>query len=165
LTKKRDPSAFIPALQQTCSSCGVAVVIVRSPNGCRASGVTRFLSNEKALLQLSFRYLSDDQFWFTFFHEAGHLLLHGVDGLFLEGLENESSRQEVEANEFAENILIPGEAKSALERLPLDARSIVRFAKKIGISPGIVVGQLQYHQRIRPSHFNGLKSRFRWVEG
>jgi HTH-type transcriptional regulator/antitoxin HigA len=62
LTRQRDPELFIPELRKLCSDCGVAVVILRSPAGCPVSGATRFLSPSKALLLLSFRYLSDDQF-------------------------------------------------------------------------------------------------------
>jgi len=162
LTLERDPSNFLPALQRICSASGVAAVIVRAPSGCRASGATRFVSSGKALLLLSFRYLSDDQFWFTFFHEAGHLLLHGAESTFLEGLDGDSSNQESEANEFAERVLIPSEFERALLTVPSDMRAIVRFANKIGVSPGIVVGQLQHHGRVRRNHFNGLKRRFQW---
>ena len=165
LTLDRDPNHFLPALQQICSASGVATVIVRAPNGCRASGATRFVSTDKALLLLSFRYLSDDQFWFTFFHEAGHLLLHGAESIFLEGLDSEASIQESEANEFAEEVLIPIEAKDGLLTLPPnDMRAIIRFAKRIGVSPGIVVGQLQHHGKVRRNHFNGLKRRFQWSD-
>ena len=83
LTQISDPNRYIPALQEHCSNAGVAVAIVRAPNGCRASGAVRFLSQTKALLQLSLRHLTDDHFWFTFFHEAGHLMLHGERSLFL----------------------------------------------------------------------------------
>jgi plasmid maintenance system antidote protein VapI len=76
LTRSKHPNQFIPVLQRSCATHGVAAVVVRTPNGCPASGATRFLSREKALIMLSFRYLTDDHFWFTFFHEAGHLLLH-----------------------------------------------------------------------------------------
>jgi len=85
LSRKRDPDIFLPELRKQCAECGVAVVVLRAPTGCRASGATRFLSSEKALLLLSFRYLSDDHFWFTFFHEAAHLLLHDRAAVFLEG--------------------------------------------------------------------------------
>jgi hypothetical protein len=36
------------------------------------------ISPNKAMVILSFRYLSDDHFWFTFFHEIAHLLLHNA---------------------------------------------------------------------------------------
>src|SRR6202041_81041 len=96
---------FLHDLKESCAASGVAVAIVRAPNGCRASGAARVLSQEKALIQLSFRYLSDDQFWFTFFHEAGHLLLHGDRGFFVEGINTPTTREEQEANEFAARTL------------------------------------------------------------
>lgn len=162
VTRERDPARFAPELRSICAESGVAVVIARAPAGCRASGATRFVSPKRAMLLLSCRYLSDDQFWFTFFHEAGHLLLHGPANLFLEGLED-STVQEREANRFAEEVLIPEQFRRELLDLRPETRSIVRFAAKIGVSPGIVVGQLQQYQRVRPSHFNGLKRRYRWA--
>jgi plasmid maintenance system antidote protein VapI len=164
LTLEKDPTRFVPALKDECASAGVALAIVRAPQGCPASGATRFMSPEKALLLLSFRYLSDDQFWFTFFHEAGHILLHGHEKVFLEGLDNQSGVQEQEANEFAERVLIPQAFRDEFLRLPGEMREIIKFAKRVGIAPGIVVGQMQHYQRIRRNHFNGLKRRFQWRE-
>lgn len=164
LTRKREPSIFIPAVKELCAECGVAVVIARAPAGCSASGATLFLSPQKALLLLSFRYLSDDHFWFSFFHEAGHLLLHGKDGLFLEGIEQCSNKEEQEANDFAASALIPRKFQSELAKLPLDGREVIRFARKVGVSPGIVVGQLQHLGIINSRQLNNLKTRFSWAD-
>jgi HTH-type transcriptional regulator/antitoxin HigA len=164
LTRKKNPNLFIPELQKYCATSGVAVVVVRAPTGCRASGATRFLSQDKALLLLSFRYLTDDHFWFTFFHEAGHLLLHGKKRLFLEEADIVSTNEEKEANEFAALTLIPSEFLPSLMNLPVDSREIIRFATRLGISPGLVVGQLQHYRRIKHNQLNRLKRRFRWEE-
>ena len=137
------------------------LVILRAPDGCRASGATRFLSANKALLMLSFRHLSDDHFWFSFFHEAGHLLLHGKKARFLEGDIEQSSKEE-EANQFAASELIPDTYAHKLETLPIDAHTVIRAAREIGISPGILVGQLQHLGRVGPKQLNALKRRFRW---
>jgi HTH-type transcriptional regulator/antitoxin HigA len=164
LTKQKHPSRFIPELRGICAACGVAVVIVRAPSGCRASGVTRFISQNRALLLLSFRYLSDDQFWFTFFHEAGHLLVHGKAGFFLEGLGGPTTREEDEANQFAARTLIPPEFHQKLLRLPVNGRKVIRFAHEVGISAGIVVGQLQHYGRATQRQLNNLKRRFSWQD-
>lgn len=163
LTRKRNPDTFIPELQELCAECGVAVVIARAPTGCRASGATLFLSPSKALLLLSFRYLSDDHFWFTFFHEAAHLILHSKDDLFLEGMEICSMKEE-EANDFAANTLIPEQFQSELSNMPLNGREVIRFARKIGVSPGVVVGQLQHLGVINRNQLNNLKTRFGWED-
>jgi plasmid maintenance system antidote protein VapI len=166
LTRQRDPAVFLPEVRQICVGCGVAVAIVRAPAGCRASGATRFLSPTRALLLMSSRYLSDDQFWFTFFHEAGHLLLHDHGSLFLEGTEVVTAGgEEGEANEFAERVLIPPEFKAAMLGLPLDGREVIRFATRVGVSPGVVVGQMQHFGRLTYRQLNNLKRRYSWAEG
>lgn len=163
LSRKKDPQVFLPELMQRCGECGVAVAVVRSPTGCRASGATRFLSPTKALLLLSFRYLSDDHFWFTFFHEAAHLILHSSNNLFLEGDHQVSTHEEQEANQFAAEVLIPPEFNRAFRQLTADHREIIRFARRVGVSPGIVVGQLQHIGRLRRNQLNPLKRRFVWL--
>ncbi len=164
LTKQKDPAVFLPAVVTRCAAAGVAVVIVRAPNGCRASGATRFLTSSTAILQLSFRYLSDDQFWFTFFHEAGHLVLHAENRLFLEGIVPESEKEEKEASDFAEQTLIPEKYRREMQVLRPVVNDVVRFATRVGIAPGIVVGQLQHYGRVKRNFLNGLKRRYQWNE-
>jgi HTH-type transcriptional regulator/antitoxin HigA len=164
LTRRKDPNLFIPELKKRCAECGVAVAVVRAPDGCTASGATRFLSPSRALMLLSFRHLSDDHFWFTFFHEAGHLLLHSKKALFLEGANMVSTKEEDEANEFSARVLIPSDSQPALLNLRANAYEVIRFAVRVGIAPGIVVGQLQHRGRIKRNQLNSLKRRFTWED-
>lgn len=164
LTKKKNPKDFIPVLMEKCAECGVAVSIVRTPKGCTASGATYFINSEKALILLSFRYLSDDHFWFTFFHEAGHLLLHGDRQLFIEE-EDEFGRftiEEKEANEFASEMLIPKEFQQRLRTMKISKRELMNFAKDTDVSLGIVIGQLQHLQRVKFENLNTYKRRYTW---
>jgi plasmid maintenance system antidote protein VapI len=163
LIRHKDPEIFVPELKRQCAECGVGVAVIPTPAGCHASGATRFLSPNKALLLLSFRFLSDDHFWFSFFHEAGHLLLHSPERLFLEGTErSQQSHEEAEANHFAQKTLIPLELFSRFRTLRADKREIIKFALRAGVSPGIVVGQLQHFRRLRHDQFNSLKRRYQW---
>jgi plasmid maintenance system antidote protein VapI/Zn-dependent peptidase ImmA (M78 family) len=164
LTREKDPKKFLPQLKKLCAESGVAVISLRAPTGCRASGATRFLSSHKAILLLSFRHLSDDHFWFTFFHEAGHLLLHGERGVFLEGDDTPSNSAEEEANKFAACTLVPPAFQSSFLNLRTDARTVVRFAMRAGIAPGIVVGQLQHLGHLRHNQLNRLKRYYVWEE-
>ncbi len=161
LTREKNPIVFIPELQQRFAACGVTVVIVRAPSGCRASAATRFLAPRKALILLSFRYLSDDQFWFSVFHEAAHLILH-ENRLFLETPDMPSSKEEEEANQFAADTLVPPEHKAEMLTLPVNGRAVMRFARKLSISPGIIVGQLQHLRRFERRQLNNLKRRYIW---
>jgi HTH-type transcriptional regulator/antitoxin HigA len=164
LTRRKQPEQFLSQLVQLCAECGVALVIARAPEGCRASGATRFILPSKAMIVMSFRYRSDDHFWFTFFHEAGHLLLHGEKALFLEDGSDVTAEEEREANEFASAQLIPPVSREELERLGGSIKNILRFAMKEGISPGIVVGQLQHHGHLAHNRLNRLKRRYAWTD-
>jgi HTH-type transcriptional regulator/antitoxin HigA len=165
LTKIKGPIEFLPKLAKICAKCGVAIAISKTPAGCQASGVTKFLSPNRALIMLSFRYLSDDQFWFTFFHEAGHLLLHGNKCVFVEEVGKNSmiSVEENEANEFAAEMLVPSEFRPQLMKLAVtNKKAVVRFACALGISPGIVIGQLQHLGRIEYGRYNYYKRKYSW---
>jgi len=148
-----DPSEWQPALVRTCAAAGVAVVILEAFRGARANGATRWLSPTKALIQMSLRYRWEDIFWFSFFHEAAHVLLHRKKQIFLEGLEaledDESQGWEDEADRFAARILIPPEYEADLRGLTLT--DVPEFADQLGIDAGIVIGRLQ-HDGLIPSH-------------
>lgn len=60
------PDLFIPELQQKCAAVGVAVVFLQGLPKTSVSGATRWLNKDKALIQLSARYKSNDHLWFTF---------------------------------------------------------------------------------------------------
>jgi len=162
LTQETDPKVFMPTIVETCSGAGVAVVFESVPTGCPASGATKWIGSDKAMLMLSFRYKTNDHFWFSFFHEAAHLLLHGKKMLFIETkvLDNE---QEDEANDFARNILIPKQDAEQLTMLNFSASAVRSFAKSVGVEPGIVVGRMQ-HEEILPwaTKLNSLKVRYGW---
>jgi len=166
LTRNKNPEDFVPKLQEVCASCGVALVIVRAPRGCAVNGAARLIDSERALIQLSFRHLTDDQFWFTFFHEAAHLILHSTRRLFLDTQQNDEmyhiDQEELEANAFAAEVVVPRTAAESLERLRLTPKNIIRFAMDVGVSPGLLVGQLQHSKRIEHSRMNYLKRRFDW---
>lgn len=162
LTKQSDPQKFIPAIRAKCASCGVAVVVLRAPKGCTASGATFFIGDQPVLM-LSGRYLSDDHFWFTFFHEIGHILLHRNRRIFVEFESGGGdSVEEKEANQFAQDVIIPECFREEFLRLGRDTRAVLKFARKIGVSAGLVVGQLQFHERLQNTYLNKAKKRYCW---
>lgn len=164
LVRTKKPANFFPSLVEIGRACGVAIVIVRTPAGCRASGATHFESGDKAILQLSFRYRSDDHFWFTVFHEIGHLLLHPTSLLFVEGQDYEITEEESEANRFSADILIPPEFDEMLRSVDRDFRAYARLAKHIGVSTGVLVGQMQNRGLLKHEQMNFLKERYDWAD-
>ncbi|MDI3240235.1 ImmA/IrrE family metallo-endopeptidase [Arthrobacter sp. AL08] len=161
LTRVPDPENFLPRLQALTLDCGVSCVIVQTPEGCAASGASRILDDGSALIQLSGRYLVDDHFWFTFFHEAGHLLLHGDDLMHIDDDPGEfaSNEAESQANTFSADTLWPLEDRPSSLAKP-SKRTIVRMAAEAGTSPGIVVGQLQSSGVLDHAEGNYLKRRY-----
>ncbi|MEQ8190034.1 MAG: helix-turn-helix domain-containing protein [Candidatus Eremiobacterota bacterium] len=158
------PDVFIPELRELCSSSGVAVVFVPELPGTRICGAVRWLSPEKALIQLSLRYKRDDHLWFSFFHEAGHIILHGKKDVFIEEEKTEGIKED-EANSFASNFLIPSVMlESFMNTDKKGARDIEIFAEKVGIAPGIVVGQLQHKGYLQMNWCNNLKRHIDWDE-
>lgn len=161
------PDVFAARLAELCGAAGVAVAFVRELPKCRVHGATRWLSPTKALIQLSLRYKTDDHLWFTFFHEAGHILLHGKRLVFIEEGTADVTVEEDQANRFAADFLIP---RAALEELrgPAQAQRlsearVLSFAREQGIAPGIVVGRLQHEGWLARTHLNGLKVRLDWA--
>jgi addiction module HigA family antidote len=97
---------FQNELIRLCSDAGVAVVFVQELPNTGISGATQWLTPTKALIQISLCYKTDDQLLFTFFHEAGHILLHRKKQVFLETDQKDREKEEKEADTFATNMLI-----------------------------------------------------------
>lgn len=156
---------FLPQLIEKCANSGIALVFVPELPGTRVFGATYWLTTEKALIQLSLRYKSDDLLWFTFFHEAAHLVKHGRRDVFLEceGLFNE---KENDADKFAANMLIPPYELKMFKKQHrrICKEAIKKFAARIQIAPGIIVGRLQHDGLLSQKQCNGLKRRFRWED-
>nr|HDN00383.1 addiction module antidote protein, HigA family [Deltaproteobacteria bacterium] len=159
------PEVFVPKTKRLCAEAGVAAVFVPELKKTRVSGATRWLTPNKALIQLSLRYKSNDQLWFTFFHEAGHILLHGKREVFVDNDENKGKKED-EANKFAANFLIPVQEirnfLCSVKKSRISKAAITRFSREIGIAPGIVVGRLQHEGILPRSHCNDLKVFYEW---
>jgi HTH-type transcriptional regulator/antitoxin HigA len=161
-----EQAVWVQVLPELCARVGVAVVFVPALPKTSVSGATRWLAPDKAMVVLSDRFKKDDQFWFTFFHELAHILLHGKRLTFMDDSEKLSSSKkhddpsEDEANEMAANILIPPAFAAAYRKLcerPMPFSRIEAFAAKVGVPPGVIVGRLQHDGALPWSHGNDYK--------
>ena len=57
-----------------------------------------------------------------------------------------------------------GASEHEMLSLPVDGRRVMRFARDIGVAPGIVVGQMQHLGALTRRQLNNLKRRFRWAD-
>ncbi|HPY82256.1 MAG TPA: ImmA/IrrE family metallo-endopeptidase, partial [Bacteroidales bacterium] len=127
----KQPDDFFEQLQQLCLTCGVKVVHTPCVKKAPLSGATRWIG-DNPLIQLTGRYKVNDRFWFTFFHEAGHIILHGKKDIFLEEIEYSETdfQKEEEANNFAiEWTFSKEEEREVLSTNPLTIENIQKFAK------------------------------------
>ena len=158
------PDVFTPAIVERCATAGVAVVFVREIAGAPISGATRWLNKDKAMIQLSLRYKTNDQLWFSLFHEAGLILLHRKKDVFLEFNGSQETDQERAADAFARDHLIPPDAFAEFKgHSRFSGAAVEEFASRVGIHPGIVVGRLQHEGLLEYSHLNGLKMKLKWA--
>jgi HTH-type transcriptional regulator/antitoxin HigA len=155
------PEEFDPLMKKLCRDSGVVLVYIPSIPGAHVSGAARWLNLHKPIIQLSLYGKMNDRFWFTFFHEAAHILKHGKDAVFLDELEGPrlDSEEEQEADQWASNILIPAAAQEKLRHLN-SKKSVQELARDISIHPGIVVGRMQHEHIIPYKNMNGLKEHF-----
>jgi len=158
------PHDFVTVVTKECNEAGVCLVFVPELPGTRVWGATKWLTTTRALIQLSLRYKTDDHLWFTFFHEAGHILLHNRRDVFLEVDERQESEQESEADKFAQEWLIPSARYRVFQRIgAFTCAAVSRFAYELGIAPGIVVGRLQHDGHLDRTECNNLKKKVDWV--
>jgi len=158
------PEVFQPRMHELCTQAGVVLAFVPAIPKSHVSGVARWIKS-KALIQLSLYGKTNDRFWFTFFHEAGHILKHDKKEVFLDEFTGKliKSQQEHEADEFAASWLIPPQRASELAYLKTK-QAVIDFAASINIHPSIVVGRLQHEEIIPINWMNDLKISFRWKE-
>lgn len=139
------PNNFFAQLQALCLEAGVKVVHTPCLAKAPINGATRWL-NDTPLIQLSNRRKQNDIFWFTFFHEVGHILLHGKKDIFLEDIEysEKDLKKEAEADAFAMKWTFSEEQEQAfLQKQPISVTGIIQFAKQINTHPALIIGRLQ----------------------
>ena len=141
---------FFPKLQSLCSDCGVKLLLIGCLPKAPVNGATRWIGNAP-VIQLSDRYKRYDIFWFTFFHEIAHILLHGKKEVFLEDVTDMETDllKEKEADAFSSEILLPQSAeKEIIQSKDYSGRALKEAAKRFGTHPSVIVGRLQHKKVI-----------------
>lgn len=155
---------FFPRMRDLCASAGVAFVVIKEFPKSGANGVARWISTDKAMIQLSTRRRWTDIFWFSFYHEAKHVLDRQKKRAFVNGI-NDDPNAEAAADRFAGDLLIPPNQWAAFVQSEAWSHPGVRdFAQRVGIHPGLVVGRLQHEGLIPHNNLNDLRTRFVWSD-
>jgi len=164
LTNQR-AEVFSEKLKEICAECGVILVYTPNLKNVPVNGATRRIFQGKPLIQMSLRNSYSDIFWFTFFHEIGHLQLHGKKDFFIDMEGQKESEIEKEADNFSQEVLIPKKQFTSFmeERGYLNKNSILRFAEQINIHPGIIAGRIA-RETGDWRKYSPLRSRLKFVK-
>lgn len=155
---------FEPQMSELCRVSGVALVLEPAISRTRLFGSARWFDADRAIIQMSLRMKTNDHFWWTFFHEAAHIILHHGEN-FIDDENGVGDGVEKEADNWAEDVLVGRERFAHFKaKRPRSEAEIKSFANEIGLHPGIVVGMLQHSHVLPFSHLNGLKAQFEWIQ-
>ncbi len=149
-----DPRDYSIEAKKLFAESGVALVYMPHFPGTSVNGAVRWIG-DNPIIQLSLLGAYADMFWFTLFHEIGHILLHGKKEKFLEFQNSDGARltgsheKEKEADTFAGDILVPQKEYNAFIRSGNISRTkIIKFAQDINVHPGIIAGRLCHDKKI-----------------
>lgn len=146
----KDPADFCDELCSLLANCGIALVFLPHIGGSFLHGAT-FYDKDKIVIGLTLRGRDADKFWFSLFHEIGHILLGHLN----------SDVNEMDADQFAKDTLIPQcSYDSFVRKRTFTKESMILFSEEIGIDPGIVVGRLQKDGYIEFRWHNDLKTKY-----
>ena len=135
--------------------CGIALIFLPHIKGSFLHGAT-FIDGKKIVMGLTVRGKYADKFWFSLFHEIGHVLHRHIYQA-----EGTSEEDESEADKFAGNTLIPrGEYDEFLLKKDFSKDSLMSFSRSLKIAVGILVGRLQNDGHIPFNRFNELKKQY-----
>lgn len=115
-----------------------------------------FLDGKKIVVGMTARGKDADKFWFSLFHELAHIVLGHI------GQPNGTTEDdEKKAGMWARDILIPNDDFERFKNgNDYSEKSVLQFAQKQGIAPGIVVGRMQVEGIIRFNMLNNLKEKY-----
>jgi len=151
-----EPDDFCPHLTERLAGYGIALVFLPHLTGSFLQGAS-FADGKKIVVGLTARGRDADRFWFSLFHEFGHIVLGHVgrpDGL--------SEEDEAAADRWSRDMLIQADDFNEFKnKKDYSKSSVISFAKAQGIAPGIVVGRLQSERLIKyNSMLNELKEKY-----
>ena len=158
----REPAqTFEPKMKRLCAESGVAVALLKEMKHVPWNGATKWLTAHKAMILLCLRGKGEDRFWFSFFHEAGHVLNDSKKDLLINDGSQEDPREK-RANDFASEYLIPLKYDDAIRRIR-SRKEVIHLADQLDIAPGIVAGRYQ-HLTKNWSYFKDLVRTLTWVQ-
>ena len=94
-------------LQELGATLGIKVLYAQNFKSAPIHGMARWYK-DIPVIQLHDRFKDRNAFWFTFFHELGHIVLHGKKDIFIKNVYygNKNLQKDEEANMFAQKYML-----------------------------------------------------------
>lgn len=148
LTQTENHNGFFDSITKAFGEAGVALVALPNLKNSGVNGASKKVDG-KVMLMVDDRRHYADTFWFTLFHEIGHIL-NGDLGISFRG------EKEDEADSYAQRTLIPTDKYETFihQHCYFDEEVIREFAKSIDRDPGIVLGRLLKDQKVPHTDVN-----------
>lgn len=160
---KGDPQ---PPLITLFAKYGIDFSIVHNFRGAPVHGYIARKDDGTYQMALTIRGAFADIFWFSLFHELGHIINGDLNhtGSFIDA-DYGFQERETAADQFASNTLLnPIDYETFVNKQTLTYQAISTFANTQGVPPFVVIGRLQKEERILWNRFAKYKPRYKWAE-
>ena len=147
----RAEPAEIRHVPRLLSECGVRFVVVEKLPGSKIDGVCTWLDKQSPVIGMTNLHDRVDNFWFVLSHEISHVLHKHGQGAAIIDVETGHQEQDIvseerQANKDAAQFCVDQQKMNnfyARKKPYFYARDVIAFANRVGVHPGIIVGQIQ----------------------
>lgn len=143
---------YLPKIESILAECGVVVAYMPLFKNIHTQGATTWISPKKALIMINTHNRNEGQFWFTLFHEIGHLLSHSKKDQFINFDNIDKTSQEAQADEFAQKNLLPNYENmlnyfEASKKITDYKKLVKTIAENENVSIPVFAGRLTHEYR------------------
>lgn len=143
---------------------GIVFSVVRNFRGAPVQGFISKKNDGTYQMVLTIRGSFADIFWFSLFHELGHIVNGDVNSSVNFIDYDGKADVEVGADEFASTKLInSSDYEIFVRNADFSLSAIKSFADSQQVKPYIVIGRLQHERIIEYNQFSSEKVRYKWV--
>ena len=162
-----NPRNLQKRLKDVFAEYGIDFSIVQNFRGAPVHGYIARKEDGIYQMVLTLRGAYADIFWFSLFHELGHIVNGDVSkaGTFIDAQYSRDEKKETAADLFASRALLKQEKyENFLKRGDYSYASIKAFSQTQDVPPYIVIGRLQKEGIIPWTYYQRYKLRYKWAE-
>ncbi|NMA06373.1 MAG: HigA family addiction module antidote protein [Ruminococcaceae bacterium] len=147
-------------LKSYLAECGIKFSIVKNFRGAPVQGVIKKNDDGTLSLIMTNRKKFADIFWFTLFHEIGHIINGDIEDKLIDYDFVESDAED-KANEYAANILIEAEKYDGfVKKGDYSLAHIKGFCVEQKIPPYVLIGRLHREKRLEYHQHSAEKVKY-----